>query len=95
MSSLIRYRMAECTNTQSRTSSDGNQLSSESGVVACVSVTADLPADAVSGAVDEARAGREVPVMNAIMSAIETAGTLIATDDLPCMQALTSAPSSP
>ena len=90
--------MAECTNTQSRTSSDGNQLSSESGVVACVSVTADLPADAVSGAVDEAdeaRAGREVPVMNAIMSAIETAGTLIATEDLPRMQALTSAPSSP
>ena len=29
------------------------------------------------------------------MSAIETAGTLIATEDLPRMQALTSAPSSP
>jgi hypothetical protein len=69
------YRMAECTTTTSPTSSDGNQLSSESGVVACVSVTAAAPAGAVSGVIDETMPGRAVPVMDAIMSAIEAAGT--------------------
>ena len=95
MASLIRYRMAECTTTTSPTSSDGNQLSSESGVVACVSVTAAAPAGAVSGVIDETMPGRAVPVMDAIMSAIEAAGTLITTDDVPCMQVLTTAPFSP